>query len=166
MTRLAFAVAVTLLACASHETPTETTPPAPQPLPTPPVTASATATAAPTSPPTQVRENGLLEITDLRVGTGDELEPGDTVVVHYVGTLVDGTQFDSSRTRGQPFTTRIPGRVIEGWNKGLPGMRVGGLRRIVIAPELAYKDRAMPKIPANSTLVFEVELLDIKRTPP
>ena len=164
MTRLAFVFGVALLACASHEAPTETTP-APQPLPTPSVTASATASAAPATPPTQLIDDGV-EVTDLRVGTGDTLQAGDVAVVHYVGTLVDGTPFDSSRSRGQPFTTPIPGRLIAGWNKGLPGMRVGGLRRLVIAPEFAYGKRAMGKIPAGSTLVFEIELLEIKHKTP
>lgn len=149
-----------LAACAAHEN-AEPAAVTIQPLPTPTVTAPATASATPPKPSTQVRDDGL-EIQDLRIGTGDELQPGDTATVHYVGTLIDGTQFDSSRARGQPFTSKIPGQLIKGWNEGMLGMHVGGLRRLIIPASLAYGDRPAGKIPAGSTLVFEIELLDVK----
>jgi len=82
--------------------------------------------------------------------------------VHYTGTLMDGTKFDSSKDRGQPFTTRIPGQVIQGWNRGIPGMKVGGKRKLTIPPSLGYGPAPQGKIPPNSTLVFEIELLEIK----
>ncbi len=109
---------------------------------------------------------GDLKTQDLVVGKGPEVKAGDTVSVHYVGTLLDGTKFDSSRDRGQPFTTSIPGRVIQGWNKGIPGMKVGGKRKLTIPPSLGYGAMPQAKIPANSTLVFEVELMEIKASNP
>ncbi|OGY59996.1 MAG: peptidylprolyl isomerase [Candidatus Colwellbacteria bacterium RIFCSPHIGHO2_12_FULL_44_17] len=100
---------------------------------------------------------------DLTVGTGAEAKSGDMVSVHYVGTLVDGTKFDSSRDRGEPFEFKLgAGEVIKGWDQGVAGMKVGGKRKLTIMPELGYGARAVGKIPANSTLVFEVELLGVK----
>ena len=107
---------------------------------------------------------GFLEIEDLSVGTGVEAINGDKVTVHYTGWLIDGTKFDSSLDRGQPFIFQIGARqVIEGWDRGLRGMQVGGVRKLTIPPELAYGDRAVGGglIPANSTLVFEIRLLKI-----
>ena len=107
---------------------------------------------------------GFLEIEDLSVGTGVEAISGDKVTVHYTGWLIDGTKFDSSLDRGQPFIFQIGARqVIEGWDRGLRGMQVGGVRKLTIPPELAYGDRAVGGglIPANSTLVFEIRLLKI-----
>ncbi|MFA6365182.1 MAG: FKBP-type peptidyl-prolyl cis-trans isomerase [Candidatus Paceibacterota bacterium] len=108
--------------------------------------------------------NGL-EIIDEVVGTGTEAVAGKTVSVHYVGTLTNGKKFDSSRDRGTPFSFNLgAGEVIKGWDQGVAGMKVGGKRKLTIAPELAYGSREVGGglIPANSTLVFEVELLDIK----
>jgi FKBP-type peptidyl-prolyl cis-trans isomerase FkpA len=103
-----------------------------------------------------------LVIEDLVVGSGAVAATGDTVTVHYVGTLTNGQKFDSSYDRGQPFTFRIgTGQVIAGWEQGIPGMRVGGKRRLTIPPALAYGNRANGSIPANSTLIFEVELVAI-----
>ncbi len=104
-----------------------------------------------------------LKIEDREVGTGDEAVAGRTVHVHYTGTLVDGSKFDSSVDRGQPFSFPLgAGRVIQGWEKGIAGMKVGGKRRLEIPPELGYGDRGFPPvIPANSTLIFEVELLGV-----
>jgi peptidylprolyl isomerase len=104
-----------------------------------------------------------LQYQDLTVGTGQEAKDGDTVTVHYVGTLENGTKFDSSRDRGEPYQVTIgAGNVIAGWEEGLVGMRVGGLRKLVIPPALAYGDQAVGDvIPANATLVFEIELISI-----
>ncbi len=104
-----------------------------------------------------------MTIEDLKVGTGKTAEAGTMVSVHYVGTLTNGAKFDSSRDRGNPFTFALgAGQVIEGWDRGVVGMKVGGLRKLTIPPDLAYGNRAIGSIPANSTLVFEVELLDVK----
>ena len=109
---------------------------------------------------------GFLEIEDLQVGEGIEVANGDQVTVHYTGWLIDGTKFDSSLDRGKPFTFELGARqVIQGWDSGVRGMQVGGIRKLTIPPELAYGDRAVGGglIPANSTLVFEVKLLEITR---
>jgi peptidylprolyl isomerase/FKBP-type peptidyl-prolyl cis-trans isomerase FkpA len=83
--------------------------------------------------------------------------------VHYVGTLTDGREFDSSRKRGQPIDFKLgANQVILGWDEGITGMRVGQMRRLRIPPELAYGPRGRPGIPPNATLVFEVELMDVK----
>lgn len=104
-----------------------------------------------------------LKIEDIKVGSGSAVKSGDTVIINYVGTLEDGTKFDSSYDRGEPFETQIGvGRVIEGWDKGVVGMKVGGKRKLIIPPSLGYGDQAVGPIPPNSTLIFEVELLDIK----
>ena len=106
-----------------------------------------------------------LEITDIKVGEGDEAMPGATVEVHYVGTLLNGTKFDSSRDRGQGFSFPLgAGKVIKGWDEGVKGMKVGGMRKLVIPSDMAYGPRAMGDvIPANSALVFEVELLKVSK---
>jgi FKBP-type peptidyl-prolyl cis-trans isomerase len=105
-----------------------------------------------------------LQIQDLVVGKGAEAKSGDTVSVHYVGTLVDGKEFDSSRKRGQPFNFPLgQGRVIKGWDQGVAGMKVGGKRKLTIPPSLGYGERGAGTIPPNSVLLFEVELLDIKK---
>jgi len=106
----------------------------------------------------------MLEKTDLVVGTGDEAVAGKKVSVHYVGTLLDGSKFDSSRDRGEPFDFGLGrGQVIKGWDEGVAGMRVGGKRKLVIPPEMGYGKRGFPPvIPPDSTLVFEVELLAVR----
>ena len=105
-----------------------------------------------------------LIIGDIVVGEGAEVKEGDTVSVHYTGTLTNGTKFDSSLDRGQPFEFTVgEGQVIAGWDQGLVGMKVGGKRKLTIPPELGYGDRgAGDSIPPNSTLIFEIELLEIK----
>lgn len=103
-----------------------------------------------------------LQVEDIVVGEGEEVVSGETIRIHYAGTLRDGTPFDSSYDRGEPFETQIGvGQVIKGWDEGVLGMKVGGKRKLTIPPELAYGDRAIGSIPANSTLVFELELLEI-----
>lgn len=104
-----------------------------------------------------------LQIEDTTVGTGTEAAAGNSVEVHYVGTFPDGKGFDSSRSRGRPFTFQLgAGRVIKGWDEGVAGMKVGGIRKLIIPPELAYGSRGAPgAIPPNATLHFEVELLKV-----
>jgi FKBP-type peptidyl-prolyl cis-trans isomerase len=104
-----------------------------------------------------------LVIEDLKVGDGAEARAGQQVTVHYVGTLTDGKKFDSSRDRGKGFGFKLgAGQVIQGWDQGVAGMKVGGLRKLTIPPHLAYGERGFPgAIPPNSTLVFEVELLGV-----
>jgi len=106
--------------------------------------------------------DGTLVSQDLVVGTGATAATGDSVTVNYVGTLANGTKFDSSYDRNQPFTFRLgAGQVIAGWDQGVVGMRVGGKRRLTIPPSLGYGSQANGPIPANSTLIFEIELLSI-----
>lgn len=106
---------------------------------------------------------GILGTTDIKVGSGAEAKAGKQVSVHYTGTLQDGTVFDSSKTRGTPFTFTLgAGQVIEGWDKGVAGMKVGGVRKLVIPPQMAYGPNQVGPIPPNSTLNFEVELLEVK----
>ena len=104
-----------------------------------------------------------LGIEDLKVGTGAEAKKGQRVTVHYVGTLTSGKKFDSSRDRGEGFDFTLgAGEVIKGWDQGVAGMKIGGLRKLTIPPELGYGARGFPPvIPSNATLVFEVELLSV-----
>ncbi len=104
------------------------------------------------------------QIEDIKAGDGRAAAAGDTVNVHYVGTLADGTKFDSSRDRGRPFSFALGrGMVIQGWDKGVAGMQVGGVRKLTIPPEEGYGAQgAGGVIPPNATLVFEVELIGIQ----
>ena len=104
-----------------------------------------------------------LMIEDLKVGEGAEVKAGDTIKINYVGSLTDGTKFDSSYDRGQPLETKIGvGMVIPGWDQGVVGMRVGGKRRLSIPSRLAYGEQGVAgAIPPNATLIFEVELVEI-----
>ena len=113
---------------------------------------------------TRVTASGL-KITELNLGEGAEAAAGQTVVVHYRGTLENGKQFDASYDRVTPFSFPLgAGRVIKGWDEGVVGMKVGGKRKLVIPPDLAYGTRgAGGVIPPNATLTFEVELLDVKK---
>ena len=107
-------------------------------------------------------DSGLMYV-DLKVGEGETPKTTDKVEVHYTGTLVDGTKFDSSVDRGTPFTFSLSGGVIKGWLEGVATMKVGGKRRLIIPPDLAYGKAGRPSIPPDSTLVFDVELLGIKQ---
>jgi len=104
-----------------------------------------------------------LQSTDIVVGTGDEVQPGATITAHYTGALVaDGTIFQSSHDFGDPVTFPLGG-VIAGWTQGVPGMKIGGTRRLVIPAEMAYgASSPAPNIPANSDLVFDIELVAIQ----
>jgi len=132
-----------------------------------------------TKPPTQDQVNDLnkllvtptisksmvteLKIEDIKIGTGSAVKSGDTVSINYVGTLEDGTKFDSSYDRNEPFETQIGvGQVIEGWDKGVVGMQVGGKRKLTIPYQMAYGENGYGPIPAKATLIFEVELMGIK----
>ena len=153
-----------------------TEPPKPEPIQgeTPTTTAAEAKpaqqpSAAPTPTPAKPAEpppdpNAKLEIKDLVVGKGAEAKAGDTVKVHYVGTLTNGDEFDASKKHGtEPFTFELgKGRVIKGWDEGVAGMKEGGKRKLTIPPHLGYGARgAGAKIPPNSTLVFEVELVQV-----
>jgi FKBP-type peptidyl-prolyl cis-trans isomerase len=116
----------------------------------------------PTQPTPSVQAQDL-KIEDLQVGTGPEVKSGDTVVIHYKGTLTDGTPFDSSYDRNEPYETQIGvGTVIKGWDLGVVGMKVGGKRKLTIPANLAYGEQGSGQIPPNATLIFELELLEIK----
>lgn len=128
------------------------------------------------TPATATPENGLsnfttLQVTDVRPGSGTEATAGRTVSVHYTGWLYSqtaannrGTKFDSSRDRNQPFQFALgAGQVIPGWDQGVAGMKVGGQRTLIIPPALGYGSRgAGGVIPPNATLVFDVELLEVR----
>lgn len=111
-----------------------------------------------------VTSSGLRYI-DLKVGEGDETKPGDVVTINFTGWLTDGTKFDSSLDKKKPLTFKLgAGQVLEGWDQGIPGMRVGGKRKLTIPPALGYGNQAVGTIvPPKSTLVYEIELLGIKK---
>lgn len=108
-------------------------------------------------------DSGLI-IQDIECGTGEEAKTGEAVTVHYVGTLADGTQFDSSRDRNEPFSFPLgAGQVIRGWDEGVVGMKPGGVRKLTIPSDLAYGDAGRPPvIPPKATLIFEIELIESK----
>jgi FKBP-type peptidyl-prolyl cis-trans isomerase len=108
--------------------------------------------------------SGKLESTDEVVGTGAEAKEGSTISVKYTGMLANGSVFDSTdKHGGQPATFQLAkGQLIDGWVQGIPGMKVGGKRKLVIPPDLAYGAQGNQGIPGNSTLTFEIELMDVK----
>jgi FKBP-type peptidyl-prolyl cis-trans isomerase FkpA len=127
------------------------------------VAACAPAAAGPAGGGEVTTPSGL-KYTDVKMGTGAEATTGQTAVVHYTGWLTDGTKFDSSKDRNQPFSFRLgQGQVIRGWDEGVLGMKIGGTRVLVIPPDLGYGQRgAGGVIPPNATLKFEVELVDLR----
>ncbi len=130
--------------------------------------ASVTPLPTPTPEPdnTKQMENGL-KIQDLKVGIGQETKAGDTITVNYVGALENGTVFDASAKHGGPATFQIGvGQLIKGWDLGIPGMKIGGKRKLIVPPSLGYGSQNIGNglIPPNSTLVFEVELLAVQES--
>lgn len=156
-----------LVACGDN---TATSAPAVVPTTAAVATTAAAGAAAPGGagglPPvngTPVKTATGLQYIDVVVGSGAEAKNGTSVSVHYTGYLTNGTKFDSSLDRGQPFPLALPGQVIQGWNEGIPGMKVGGKRRLLIPAALGYGSRgAGGVIPPNADLVFDVELLAVK----
>jgi FKBP-type peptidyl-prolyl cis-trans isomerase FkpA len=128
-----------------------------------PVASKPTTAGNVNDPPAPTR-SGNFAVEDTVPGNGAQAKPGDQVRVHYTGALTDGTVFDSSKPRGTPFEFRIgQGMVIKGFERGVVGMKVGGVRKVTIPPELGYGKRgAPPQIPPNATLIFDIELLDVK----
>jgi FKBP-type peptidyl-prolyl cis-trans isomerase len=165
------AVTTTLAVAFAGCTKNEETPPAastpaaaattPVASPAPSGSPAASAAGAPTMAQANATE---LKIEDTKEGTGEVAKAGQTVTVHYTGTLTDGKKFDSSVDRGQPFVFHLgAGEVIKGWDQGIVGMKVGGKRKLTIPPQLGYGERgAGAVIPPNSTLLFDVELLAVK----
>ncbi|GEM_PF-1511200 len=128
--------------------------------------ATPTPTPTPTAPveSTKTMDNGL-KIQDLKVGTGSEAKAGDIISVNYIGSLANGTVFDASAKHGGPATFQIGvGQLIKGWDIGIPGMKVGGKRKLIVPPSLGYGSQNVGNgaIPPNSTLIFEVELLAVQ----
>jgi len=134
------------------------------PTATAPAEVPAAEEPAPSTAGTPTADVTELKIEEIKVGTGAEAKPGDTVSVHYTGWLTDGTQFDSSKNSGQPFEFQLgQGMVIKGWDVGVAGMKVGGIRKLTIPADMGYGEQgAGGVIPPGATLVFEVELLAVK----
>jgi FKBP-type peptidyl-prolyl cis-trans isomerase len=119
--------------------------------------------APPTEPGVEASKRSGLKYTTVKAGSGAEAKPGQVVRVHYVGTLADGREFDSSRRRGTPYEFQIGlSQVIQGWHEGIVGMKVGEVRRLTVPPALGYGAEGKDSIPPNSTLLFEIELMDVR----
>jgi FKBP-type peptidyl-prolyl cis-trans isomerase FkpA len=168
MVGLALVALVVLAACSNA--PKEAAPTAAQPEQssvqeaTPAATPAEDTQAAPAPAPAKTKDVTKLEIKDLVVGKGAVAKAGMSVTVNYTGWLTDGTKFDSSLDRNEPFTFALgQGQVIRGWDDGVAGMKVGGKRKLTIPPDMGYGAQgAGGSIPPNATLVFEVELLGVK----
>ena len=160
MLRLSFALAALLIALPGCQQSSST------PSSNPSTTSSVEAPKpdAPSAVPSATRTTASgLQIQDLLIGTGAEAVTGKHVSMHYTGTFTDGTKFDSSRDGGAPYPLKLGNaEVIAGWDEGIVGMRVGGKRRLTIPPQLAYGAAGRPGIPPNATLIFELELMDVK----
>jgi FKBP-type peptidyl-prolyl cis-trans isomerase len=149
---LAVVMAIAVLGCQQSDTSTTET--------------SATSTETPAAPAAnEVTTASGLKIVELAAGSGEVAATGDSVGVHYTGWLTDSTQFDSSRGTDQPLWFQIgAGGVIQGWEEGVAGMRVGGRRKLTIPPSLGYGEKGFPGvIPPNATLVFDVELVEVRK---
>ena len=155
MFALLFVAAFVLAACGGGEEPAETETGSGE------EEVAADSGDCPTEP--TVTDDGL-EIKEIECGDGEEAKKGDTLEVHYEGRLEDGTKFDASRDHGSTFDFQLgAGQVIQGWDEGLVGMKIGGKRELTIPPELGYGAAGSPPvIPPNATLVFIVELVDIQ----
>lgn len=161
------ALAAALVACADEAPEPEDTAELAEAIAPAPAPASLATTYA---PELNVNLDGMEETESglryevLKAGTGAVVQPGQTAVVHYTGWLPDGTKFDSSRDRGEPFGFPVgAGQVIQGWDEGVVGMAIGEERKLVIPPDLGYGPAgAGGVIPPNATLVFDVELLEIE----
>lgn len=158
--RWAFAVALGFLGCGGAATSTPPPVSAVAPEPSPPAIASVDPNAKPAGPTTQTHPDYPgLEITDVVVGTGPEVKAGDTIEVYYVGTLDDGTVFDETKSSPAKFGIGV-GMLIKGWDAGVPGMHVGGTRKLHIPASLGYGAKgAPPKIPPYAALNFTIEVL-------
>ncbi len=155
----AFALSMTLAGCVLSESkPTSSTPPSA------PAARTTTSAEAPVKMSDAKTTPSGLSYIDVKEGTGVSPKKGQTVTVHYTGRLADGTKFDSSIDRGQPFSFTIGvGQVIKGWDEGVATMKVGGKRKLIIPPTLGYGERGFSNvIPPNSVLHFDVELLDVR----
>ena len=124
------------------------------------VSTEPSSTSAATASDTNPNPNQVV-VQDVSQGTGAEAQVGDTVEVNYIGKLQDGTVFDQTSTKSGPFPFTLGGNVIPGFTQGVTGMKVGGTRIIIIPPSLGYGSQAVGSIPANSTLIFQVELVKI-----
>lgn len=135
-----------------------------QPLATEDLQATIESTAEPVASDSATTKMEGLKIEDLKVGTGAEAVTGKKITVNYAGTLTDGTKFDNSYDRGEPFSFTLgAGEVIQGWDQGFKGMKIGGKRKLTIPSELGYGAQgAGGVIPPNATLIFEVELLKVE----
>ena len=161
---VALLAAIALSGCSSA--PTQSAQPA-APAPSSTEASAAPESTAPTSSAATTPSGGKLKITDLKVGKGAAAKTGQTVTVNYTGWLMDGTKFDSSLDRNQPFAFPLgAGKVIPGWDQGVVGMKVGGKRELIIPPQLGYGSQgAGGVIPPDATLKFDIELLSVANAP-